>query len=54
MRGPWRVTESPYNTRVPAYNAWFPAERTEVRITVFMNEAAAALKEQNKHDAEAR
>lgn len=28
------------NVRVPANIAWFPADRTEVRITVFMKEAA--------------
>lgn len=37
------VTERPYRTRVPAKSAWFPAERTEVRMTVFMKEAAASV-----------
>jgi hypothetical protein len=32
----------PYSTLVPANNAWFPADRTEVRMTVFIIEAAAA------------
>ena len=36
------VVASPYRTRVPAKSAWFPAESTEVRITVFMNEADTA------------
>jgi hypothetical protein len=49
MRGPWRVTESPYKTRVPAYNAWFPAERTLVRMTVFRKEAAAAICRRGKY-----
>lgn len=29
--------------RVPANIAWFPADSTEVRITVFMNEAATSI-----------
>jgi hypothetical protein len=36
------VTESPYKTRVPAKSAWLPAESTEVRITVFMKDAATS------------
>lgn len=35
----WHV---PYRTRVPAKRAWFPADKTEVRITVFMKEAATS------------
>lgn len=31
------------NVRVPANIAWFPADSTEVRITVFMNEAATSM-----------
>ncbi len=34
------VTESPYSTRVPANKAWLPADSTDVRMTVFMNEPA--------------
>ncbi len=37
-----RVTERPYNTRVPAKRAWFPADKTEVKMTVFMKDAATA------------
>lgn len=37
-----RVTARPYRTRVPANKAWFPAESTEVRMTVFMNDAATS------------
>jgi hypothetical protein len=46
IRGAWvgAVTESPYKTRVPAKSAWFPAESTEVRMTVFMKDAAASGK----------
>jgi hypothetical protein len=36
------VTASPYKTRVPEKRAWLPADRTDVRTTVFMNDAAAA------------
>lgn len=39
-RGACFVTESEYNTRVPAKSAWFPADKTDVRITVLMKEAA--------------
>ena len=40
LRG--ETTERPYRTRVPAKRAWLPAEKTEVRMTVFMKEAATA------------
>ena len=36
------VADNPYKTLVPANRAWLPAERTEVRMTVFMKEAATA------------
>lgn len=37
------VVARPYSTRVPAKSAWFPADSTEVRITVFINDAATAV-----------
>ena len=43
MVGAWGVgwaVARPYSTRVPANSAWFPAESTEVKITVFMNDPA--------------
>ena len=36
------VVARPYSTRVPAKSAWLPAERTEVRMTVFINDPATA------------
>ena len=33
------VVARPYSTRVPAKRAWLPAERTDVRMTVFMKDA---------------
>lgn len=38
-----RVTARPYKTRVPANRAWFPADKTEVRMTVFIKDAAASV-----------
>ena len=31
------------NVRVPAYNAWLPAERAEVSMTVLTNDAAISV-----------
>jgi hypothetical protein len=53
IRGPWPITESPYKTRVPAYKAWLPAESTDVRITVFMKDAAEAFEERSKYNIQA-
>lgn len=36
------MDDIPYKTRVPAKSAWLPAERTDVRTTEFMNEAATS------------
>lgn len=44
-RGAWAtgsVVDSPYRTLVPAKSAWLPAESTDVRITLFMKDAAAS------------
>jgi hypothetical protein len=34
------TTERPYRTLVPAKRAWLPADNTEVRMTVFINDPA--------------
>ena len=41
--GVGEVTARPYKTRVPEKRAWLPADRADVRMTVFMNDAAAAV-----------
>jgi hypothetical protein len=46
IRGAWGTgptTDRPYRTLVPAKRAWLPADSTEVRMTVFINDAATAV-----------
>lgn len=46
IRGAWGVgltTDRPYRTLVPAKRAWLPADNTEVRMTVFINDPATSV-----------
>jgi hypothetical protein len=47
--GAWEACASPKSTRVPAKSAWLPADITELRMTVFIKDAAAATGKKNNY-----